>query len=216
MKLPMPPSSAIWSTPEMSRALAERDIQLVYKILIQIGYSEDDIARMTRQSPKQVAEIMNGHRISVATLLRICDGLRIPMDALGLCSPKRAGRRRTTRYAVLRTVDASCGCRARHALDMREPRPARTIPPRSAEVRLVLTEEEVRVIRQILYMGIRSRARILPAGEAGQVWQWNGSTARVLREAYRLSVRAFAAKLGISDRMVSKWEAGGAQTRRGW
>jgi transcriptional regulator with XRE-family HTH domain len=40
--------------------------------------------------------------------------------------------------------------------------------------------------------------------------RWTGREARLLRLAAQLSVRAFAAKVGVSDRMVSKWEAGGA------
>ncbi|MGI8335748.1 SUMF1/EgtB/PvdO family nonheme iron enzyme [Actinomadura scrupuli] len=38
---------------------------------------------------------------------------------------------------------------------------------------------------------------------------WSGREVRALREAKRMSIRAFAAHLGISERMVSKWEAGG-------
>src|SRR5258705_4841199 len=38
---------------------------------------------------------------------------------------------------------------------------------------------------------------------------WSGREVRALREARRMSVREFAAHLGVSDRMVSKWEAGG-------
>ncbi|GAA1624030.1 SUMF1/EgtB/PvdO family nonheme iron enzyme [Catellatospora bangladeshensis] len=41
------------------------------------------------------------------------------------------------------------------------------------------------------------------------VRQWSGSEVRALREARRMSVREFAEHLGVSDRMVSKWEAGG-------
>lgn len=43
----------------------------------------------------------------------------------------------------------------------------------------------------------------------GMVQHWSGREVRALREARRMSVREFAAHLGISDRMVSKWEAGG-------
>ena len=39
------------------------------------------------------------------------------------------------------------------------------------------------------------------------VLQWTGREVRALREARRMSVREFAAHLGVSDRMVSKWEA---------
>src|SRR5260370_30310280 len=38
---------------------------------------------------------------------------------------------------------------------------------------------------------------------------WSGREIRALREARRMSQRDFAAHLGISERMVSKWEAGG-------
>ncbi|KMS74081.1 hypothetical protein ACM01_15765 [Streptomyces viridochromogenes] len=42
------------------------------------------------------------------------------------------------------------------------------------------------------------------------VRQWTGRSARLLRkDALRLSVRKFADRLGMSDRAVSKWEAGG-------
>ncbi|MEO3811023.1 SUMF1/EgtB/PvdO family nonheme iron enzyme [Sphaerisporangium sp. B11E5] len=38
---------------------------------------------------------------------------------------------------------------------------------------------------------------------------WSGREVRALREAKRMSIRAFAAHLGVSERMVSKWEAAG-------
>jgi DNA-binding transcriptional regulator YiaG len=41
------------------------------------------------------------------------------------------------------------------------------------------------------------------------VLRWSGVEVRALREARRMSVREFAEHLGVSDRMVSKWEAGG-------
>jgi transcriptional regulator with XRE-family HTH domain len=42
-----------------------------------------------------------------------------------------------------------------------------------------------------------------------QVAQWTGVECRALRLARRLSTREFAEQLGISDRIVSKWEVGG-------
>ena len=42
---------------------------------------------------------------------------------------------------------------------------------------------------------------------------WTGLEVRLLREAMRRTVRDFAARLGVSDRMVSKWEAGSGQVR---
>jgi transcriptional regulator with XRE-family HTH domain len=41
------------------------------------------------------------------------------------------------------------------------------------------------------------------------VQSWSGSEARLLRAAMRLSIRDFAGHLGVSDRVISKWEAGG-------
>ncbi|MBD0744955.1 SUMF1/EgtB/PvdO family nonheme iron enzyme [Streptomyces sp. CBMA152] len=42
------------------------------------------------------------------------------------------------------------------------------------------------------------------------VVRWTGRETRVLRLAQRMTVRTFAAAIGVSDRMVSKWEKGGA------
>lgn len=44
------------------------------------------------------------------------------------------------------------------------------------------------------------------------VLRWTGREARALRQATRLSVRAFAEHLGVAVRTVSKWEAAGAAT----
>lgn len=41
------------------------------------------------------------------------------------------------------------------------------------------------------------------------VQRWTGREIRALREAKRMSIREFAGHLGISERMVSKWEAAG-------
>lgn len=40
--------------------------------------------------------------------------------------------------------------------------------------------------------------------------RWSGREARLLRGALRMSLRDFAAYLGVSDRIVSNWESGGA------
>lgn len=48
---------------------------------------------------------------------------------------------------------------------------------------------------------------------AAYFFVWTGYEVRLLREARRMSVREFAAHLGVSDRMVSKWEAGGRGIR---
>ena len=45
------------------------------------------------------------------------------------------------------------------------------------------------------------------------VVRWTGREARALREAQRLSVRDFAARLGVGDASVSKWEGRGELAR---
>ena len=40
------------------------------------------------------------------------------------------------------------------------------------------------------------------------VQRWTGIEVRALRDAKRMSIREFAAHLGVSERMISKWEAG--------
>ncbi|MCA1605699.1 MAG: helix-turn-helix domain-containing protein [Acidobacteria bacterium] len=40
------------------------------------------------------------------------------------------------------------------------------------------------------------------------VQRWSGTEIRALREAKRMSIREFAAHLGVSNRVISKWEAG--------
>ena len=46
-----------------------------------------------------------------------------------------------------------------------------------------------------------------------EIEEWTGAEVRLLRHARRMSVREFAAHLGVTDRIVSKWEAGGARVR---
>ena len=46
------------------------------------------------------------------------------------------------------------------------------------------------------------QAALAPAVEL-----WSGIEARALREARRMSIREFAHHIGVSERMISKWEA---------
>ncbi|WP_337588093.1 helix-turn-helix domain-containing protein [Micromonospora lupini] len=50
---------------------------------------------------------------------------------------------------------------------------------------------------------MRWEANALPTVEA-----WTGRETRALRQALRMSIRDFAENLGVSERTVSKWEAG--------
>jgi DNA-binding transcriptional regulator YiaG len=42
------------------------------------------------------------------------------------------------------------------------------------------------------------------------VQRWTGAETKALRQAMRLSIRAFAAHLGVDARLVNKWEARGS------
>ena len=42
------------------------------------------------------------------------------------------------------------------------------------------------------------------------VGQWTGQEASALRQALRLTIRDFADHLGVAERTVAKWEAGGS------
>jgi DNA-binding transcriptional regulator YiaG/tetratricopeptide (TPR) repeat protein len=56
--------------------------------------------------------------------------------------------------------------------------------------------------------GAPDRVRKDP-GSPPAVQLWSGRDIRLLREAMRMSLRDFAAHLGVGERVVSKWEAGG-------
>lgn len=70
-------------------------------------------------------------------------------------------------------------------------------------------ESQIAVGLSVLPKAVLSRGLRRPM--AKMVFRWTGSEIRMLREALRMSVREFGAHLGVSDRMVSKWEAGGSR-----
>ena len=76
-----------WYTrPEARKALAERDIGAVYRLLYRDGASQQEIARRTGQHQSEVWEIMHsGRQVRDITVLeRIADGLGVPRPFLRL------------------------------------------------------------------------------------------------------------------------------------
>jgi transcriptional regulator with XRE-family HTH domain len=68
-----------WDRPEMRAALAERDVTQIYRLLQQIGFSQQRIAALTGQSQPEVSAIIHGRKVmAYDTLSRICDGLGAP------------------------------------------------------------------------------------------------------------------------------------------
>jgi len=65
--------------PEMRDAIARRDITRVFKLLVEAGVMQLDIAALTDQRPGSVSEIVNGRPVrSYDLLVRIADGFGVP------------------------------------------------------------------------------------------------------------------------------------------
>lgn len=80
-----PVSSGVWEEPEMKRALVDRDISTVYRLLRRVGISQRQIAALTGQSQSEVSEILKGRQVMAYDVLaRISDGLGIPRGYMGL------------------------------------------------------------------------------------------------------------------------------------
>jgi transcriptional regulator with XRE-family HTH domain len=74
-----------WNEPEMKRALADRDISSVYRLLRRVGISQRHIAALTGQSQSEVSEILKGRQVmAYDVLVRISGGLGIPRGYMGL------------------------------------------------------------------------------------------------------------------------------------
>jgi len=74
-----------WNEPEMKRALANRDISSVYRLLRRVGISQRHIAALTGQSQSEVSEILKGRQVmAYDVLVRISGGLGIPRGYMGL------------------------------------------------------------------------------------------------------------------------------------
>lgn len=67
------------------RALNERDVTEIYRMLIAAGVHQRQIAEMVAQSPSEVSEIVSGRQVMGYDLLvRICEGLDVPRGLMGL------------------------------------------------------------------------------------------------------------------------------------
>ncbi len=71
--------------PAARRALAERDIAAVFRMLRDAGVSQVKIALATGQQQSEISEIVSGRQVqSVAVLERIADGLGVRRGWMGL------------------------------------------------------------------------------------------------------------------------------------
>jgi transcriptional regulator with XRE-family HTH domain len=76
---------AVWERAETRRALAARDLAVVFRLLRAAGTSQRAIAALTGLAPSEVYEVGHGRRVMAYDVLcRIADGLGVPRGYLGL------------------------------------------------------------------------------------------------------------------------------------
>ena len=111
----------IWEQHEMRRALACRDIGVVYGLLLRHGVGREQIAEFSGLSCSDVAEIIEGRRVEdYDVLCRIAEGLGVPRGYMGLAydetqvatvegcgCDERVKRRRFLSHAALVTVGSA-------------------------------------------------------------------------------------------------------------
>ncbi|MGH3766836.1 MAG: helix-turn-helix domain-containing protein [Pseudonocardiaceae bacterium] len=67
------------------RALAQRDITALYRLLTEAGVSQQQIAQLTGQSPPEVSDIRKGRQVmAYDVLVRIANGFDVPRGWMGL------------------------------------------------------------------------------------------------------------------------------------
>lgn len=75
----------VLATETARRALAERDINTVYRLLTDTDISQRQIAQLTGQSQSEVSEVLKGRRVmAYDVLVRIAQGLEVPRAWMGL------------------------------------------------------------------------------------------------------------------------------------
>src|SRR5437016_6859179 len=95
-----------WNEPEMKRALADRDISSVYRLLRRVGISQRQIAALTGQSQSEVSEILKGRQVmAYDVLVRIADGLGVPRGYMGLAYDDATAVRVAESKAVPETAE---------------------------------------------------------------------------------------------------------------
>ena len=72
-------------TPAMREALASRDVTAIFRLLINGGMAQRQIAELVRMNQSEVSEIIRGRKVmGYAVLVRIAEGLGIPRGLMGL------------------------------------------------------------------------------------------------------------------------------------
>jgi transcriptional regulator with XRE-family HTH domain len=200
----------LWRQPWTAQVIASGDIAAVYRLLQQVGISQRRIAASTGQSQSEISEILRGRRVrDIRVLTRIVGALDLPRQAFGLAptpvdadaedGPHR-GDPASDQIEAAATVALPVRCRCGGPVEADQP-----LEPGPS-----IDEIPGSVPQADIPAGPPSPLIEVLAQDASRrltVALWTGVEVRMLRLARRMSVRGFADHLGVSDRMVSKWEA---------
>jgi len=90
------PDPAVWDDPPMRQALAVQDITTTYRLLIQLGFSQQRIAALIGQGQPGVCVLTCGRRVVIGyrVLSRVAVGWGVPGGCWGLSWCAGRGRRR--------------------------------------------------------------------------------------------------------------------------
>jgi transcriptional regulator with XRE-family HTH domain len=95
-----PLDPALFEPPEMLAALAAHDVATVYRRLVEGGISQHQLARRTGQSQSEICEILKGRKVGMyEVLVRICEGLKLPRELMGLSYGERGAYAEGARVA---------------------------------------------------------------------------------------------------------------------
>lgn len=222
-------------------ALTNPDVASVFELLQKAGVSQRRIASLTGQSQSEISEIRAGRKVkNIDVLARIADGLKVSRRVFGLAAAAEPSYPATSQVNVEdRSTPKQPGPMTVHLVapsdvshmdsdvhSERDDKPSRDEPlPHLCDRPVHGSEADPSLPMQCRHYDshavrahrepvLSSReVRLSPHLSPGDMYTWTGREVKLLREARRLSVREFAAHLGVSDRMVSKWEGGGANIR---
>lgn len=197
-------------------ALTTRNIGVVYTMLADHGFTQRQIGALTGQAQSEVFEIMHGRIVqSYDTLVRIAGGLGVPRALMGLgyleFDPTSASIKAQEELEALETkltvyeLTRQMGERA--LVELRE------------QIRAEITNEAMVAVGHELERGRTAASGPLQhqmvrwedAGDGKEtavyLSRWTANEARLLRQALGDTVRSFGKRIGVSDRMISKWDA---------
>ena len=185
----------VWAAPDLAEALASRDVAAIYRFLQGEGVSQRRIASLIGQSQSEVSEILGGRVVmSYPVLERIAVGLGIPRGLMGLAYDGGAGE-------------------GLSSAPLSRPAPVIVTEPGQQTnlwCHVFFTPSVFDAQKAVSVCAVlRASLRRQTDGVVTAMGRWTGLECRALRVAMRMDFRRFAGRLGVSSRVVCRWEAGG-------